>query len=122
MLGTQEEAAEAYDVAAIKFRGTNAVTNFDISRYHVEKIMSSNTLLAGEQAKRNKVAFFETFKDSPNLNPNPNTNQSFSLGLQDLVGLDMVNPTQHTPHFSTASSLVTSLNSSREGSPDENST
>uniref|UniRef100_A0A367GKP9 AP2/ERF domain-containing protein n=1 Tax=Glycine max TaxID=3847 RepID=A0A367GKP9_SOYBN len=43
---TQEEAAEAYDVAAIKFRGVNAVTNFDISRYDVERIMASNTLLA----------------------------------------------------------------------------
>ncbi|KAM7520375.1 hypothetical protein LguiB_019337 [Lonicera macranthoides] len=51
---TQEEAAEAYDVAAIKFRGVNAVTNFDISRYDVERIMASNTLLAGELARRNK--------------------------------------------------------------------
>ncbi|CAL0323723.1 unnamed protein product [Lupinus luteus] len=51
---TQEEAAEAYDVAAIKFRGINAVTNFDISRYHVENIMASDTLLAGEQARRKK--------------------------------------------------------------------
>ncbi|KAL0429495.1 UNVERIFIED_CONTAM: Ethylene-responsive transcription factor WRI1 [Sesamum radiatum] len=29
----QEEAAAAYDMAAIEFRGPNAVTNFDISNY-----------------------------------------------------------------------------------------
>ncbi|RLN34574.1 hypothetical protein C2845_PM03G18920 [Panicum miliaceum] len=52
--GTQEEAAEAYDIAAIKFRGLNAVTNFDITRYDVDKIMASNTLLPGELARRNK--------------------------------------------------------------------
>lgn len=45
--GTQEEAAEAYDIAAIKFRGLNAVTNFDMSCYDVQSIMSSNLPIGG---------------------------------------------------------------------------
>ncbi|KAK4481837.1 hypothetical protein RD792_012748 [Penstemon davidsonii] len=44
---TQEEAAEAYDIAAIKFRGVNAVTNFDMTRYDVKSIASSNLPVGG---------------------------------------------------------------------------
>jgi len=59
-LGTfssQEEAAEAYDIAAIKFRGLNAVTNFDMSRYDVNSILESSTLpIGGAAAKRIKEA------------------------------------------------------------------
>ncbi|GAB4835361.1 hypothetical protein Ancab_000271 [Ancistrocladus abbreviatus] len=51
---TQEEAAEAYDIAAIKFRGLNAVTNFEISRYDVKAILESSTLPIGGAAKRLK--------------------------------------------------------------------
>lgn len=49
--GTQEEAAEAYDIAAIKFRGLNAVTNFDMSRYDVRSIASSNLPIGGANTK-----------------------------------------------------------------------
>jgi AP2-like factor (ANT lineage) len=45
--GTQEEAAEAYDIAAIKFRGLNAVTNFDMSRYDVDSILNSDLPVGG---------------------------------------------------------------------------
>ncbi|KAF2593858.1 hypothetical protein F2Q70_00042745, partial [Brassica cretica] len=55
--GTEEEAAEAYDIAAIKFRGLNAVTNFEINRYDVKAILESNTLpIGGGAAKRLKEA------------------------------------------------------------------
>ncbi|GAA0186779.1 DNA-binding transcription factor [Lithospermum erythrorhizon] len=53
---TQEEAAEAYDIAAIKFRGLNAVTNFEISRYDVKSILESANLPIGGTAKRLKDA------------------------------------------------------------------
>lgn len=173
ILGTQEEAAEAYDIAAIKFRGVNAVTNFDITRYDVERIMASNTLLAGELARRNKVAesrteaidcnpsmqnggetnqpensngngsewkmalypspqqtpnaFVESLDPQKIMSPVNYRNASFSMALQDLIGIDSANSGQAiaddsgklSTHFSNPSSLVTSLSSSREASPDK---
>ncbi|KAL3613473.1 hypothetical protein CASFOL_042736 [Castilleja foliolosa] len=52
---TEEEAAEAYDIAAIKFRGINAVTNFEMNRYDVEAIAKS-PLPVGGTAKRLKLS------------------------------------------------------------------
>ncbi|KAM5565924.1 AP2-like ethylene-responsive transcription factor ANT [Rosa sericea] len=174
--GTQEEAAEAYDIAAIKFRGVNAVTNFDITRYDVEKIMASNTLLAGEFARRNKevepnnqvieynspaqnnveantpenshgnssdwkMALYQaaqqqqstaatcvqTLDQKPMSSGNYRSPASFSMALQDLIRVESVNSSQQlmdesakaSAHFSNPSSLVTSLSSSREDSPDK---
>ncbi|XP_073039107.1 AP2-like ethylene-responsive transcription factor AIL7 isoform X2 [Primulina eburnea] len=54
-LATEEEAAEAYDIAAIKFRGVNAVTNFEMNRYDVEAI-SKSSLPIGGAAKRLKLS------------------------------------------------------------------
>uniref|UniRef100_J3M254 AP2/ERF domain-containing protein n=1 Tax=Oryza brachyantha TaxID=4533 RepID=J3M254_ORYBR len=54
--GTEEEAAEAYDIAAIKFRGLNAVTNFEISRYNVESIINSNLPIGSMAGNRSSKA------------------------------------------------------------------
>ncbi|TKW30330.1 hypothetical protein SEVIR_2G029000v4 [Setaria viridis] len=165
---TQEEAAEAYDIAAIKFRGLNAVTNFDITRYDVDKIMASNTLLPGELARRKKddevaaiapadggaggvttaalaaaahqaangsAAAADTWKVAAALAAAEHGHgahhhhhdvlsgaEAFSV-LHDLVtaadggGHHGAGAAQHMP-MSSASSLVTSLGNSREGSPD----
>ncbi|CAL1400106.1 unnamed protein product [Linum trigynum] len=61
---TEEEAAEAYDIAAIKFRGLNAVTNFEMNRYDVETIMKS-ALPIGGAAKRLKISLDAEQKPSP---------------------------------------------------------
>ncbi|XVF64230.1 hypothetical protein PTKIN_Ptkin09bG0151900 [Pterospermum kingtungense] len=149
---TQEEAAEAYDIAAIKFRGVNAVTNFDITRYDVERIMASNTLLAGELARRNKDTDSNNVTNTPRLTngetiqPEVNNgngavesleqksistttgrNPTFSMALQDLIGVDSVSFSQAMVdesnklgiRYSNPSSLVTSVSNSREDSPDK---
>ncbi|XP_004250153.2 AP2-like ethylene-responsive transcription factor AIL6 isoform X1 [Solanum lycopersicum] len=66
---TEEEAAEAYDIAAIKFRGVNAVTNFEMNRYDVEAIMKSS-LPVGGTAKRLKLSLESEQKSSSSNNNN----------------------------------------------------
>ncbi|KAH7520335.1 hypothetical protein FEM48_Zijuj08G0133100 [Ziziphus jujuba var. spinosa] len=156
--GTQEEAAEAYDIAAIKFRGLNAVTNFDITRYDVDRIMTSNTLPAGELAKRNKETTSSSEASDHNAGTNSSINeetknnneggsdwkmalyqstqhldekplcmetyksQAYSVAPDNLIHhQEIEDSAKMGAHLSNASSLVTSLSSSREGSPDKSS-
>ncbi|CAH9111333.1 unnamed protein product [Cuscuta europaea] len=129
---TQEEAAEAYDVAAIKFRGLTAVTNFEVSRYDVDRIMESEPLLTGEQARRgnnnnnNTTPYLQKPADAgggANVVAEDDFRGSCLLGggLQ-AAGLDYYTMLMLKTNndFSNTSSLVNSVQSSREGSPDMN--
>ncbi|KAL8223031.1 hypothetical protein R6Q57_020430 [Mikania cordata] len=64
---TQEAAAEAYDIAAIKFRGLNAVTNFDMSRYDVKMIANKNLPIGG-MCSTSKIT---TDQPPPNTSQHP---------------------------------------------------
>ncbi|XP_027917545.1 AP2-like ethylene-responsive transcription factor AIL6 [Vigna unguiculata] len=80
---TEEEAAEAYDIAAIKFRGASAVTNFEMNRYDVENILNSS-LPVGGVAKRLKLSSPESEKKNlvGSTNEQPQgTNESSTINF-----------------------------------------
>ncbi|XP_041017042.1 AP2-like ethylene-responsive transcription factor AIL6 [Juglans microcarpa x Juglans regia] len=88
---TEEEAAEAYDIAAIKFRGANAVTNFEMNRYDVEAI-SKSSLPIGGAAKRLKLSLESEQKPSLNhtQQPPPTGNGSNSINFTSIQPLHAI--------------------------------
>ncbi|CAL0303616.1 unnamed protein product [Lupinus luteus] len=69
---TQEEAAIAYDMAAIEHRGVNAVTNFDISNYINKKIEQSQETVTAPSSIDSEEAEAEV--EQKNIAPPPPEN------------------------------------------------
>ncbi|KAF8378404.1 hypothetical protein HHK36_029743 [Tetracentron sinense] len=72
---TQEEAAHAYDIAAIEYRGINAVTNFDLSTY-IRWLRPGGNVLVGSQEHQERVVS-QMVPSSSNLIPSEEPESSF---------------------------------------------
>lgn len=105
--GTEEEAAEAYDIAAIKFRGLNAVTNFDMSRYDVKSILASNLPIGGMSGR--------TIKASESSSSSSDVSKQMEVRDMEFAGGSPVNqhllalplrPDQHHQHHHDYWSLL----------------
>ncbi|XP_012485416.1 AP2-like ethylene-responsive transcription factor PLT2 [Gossypium raimondii] len=111
-LGTfsaEEEAAEAYDIAAIKFRGLNAVTNFDMNRYDVKAILERNTLpIGGGAAKRLKEA--QALESSRKREEMIALGSSFQYGSSSTSRLPQAYPLMQFDHQPQQQPLLTLQN------------
>lgn len=94
IIGTQEEAAHAYDIAAIEYRGINAVTNFDLSTY-IRWLRPGANPLASQEPTSSTVPLTHPVLTSSNLIPIKEITQNHVFHSNPFTVNDLDTSKQH---------------------------